>query len=248
MRMISNNDGSSSDRALVGLWDIGKEIGEKRILAGVSFSVHRGTTTCLVGPSGGGKTTILKLVAGIETPSEGSIHRAPDVRYAYVPQNIGLWPHMTAAENCALSLRHRKLPEDQIEEEVTAWLDRFGIGQLARRKPHQLSGGEQQRVALARAFVSGAELMIFDEITSALDPETTVEIIRVLEEWARKKTTICATHHMGFAQRIADHILYVESGRVLEKVDRGALIHPNSKLGKLIRSAKYLADPQLGDS
>lgn len=214
------------------LENIQKSFGETRVLDGISLDVAEGQMVCLIGASGSGKSTILRCINLLEPLDDGAIWldgldiAAPALdpqpvrqRIGIVFQSFNLFPHMTAAENVMLAPRrvHGK-SRNQLLPEVTALFDRFGLGDRMGHYPDQLSGGQQQRVAIVRALAMNPEIMLFDEITSALDPELVGEVLDVLKTLKSEgMTMILATHEMDFARSAADHVCFLDRGRILEQ-------------------------------
>ncbi len=216
---------------IVDVQDVRKSFGQVEVLKGVSFSIDKGQVVAIVGRSGSGKSTMLRCLNGIETVSSGTIdvagHRLDasgkhvlDLRRAVgmVFQSYNLFPHLTVEENIRLAPRIvRKLPEAQITAIVERVLRQVGLLEKRDAYPEQLSGGQQQRVAIARSLAMEPEVMLFDEVTSALDPELTREVLRVMEQLAESgMTMVLVTHEMEFARRVADTTIFMHQGRVHE--------------------------------
>ncbi|AIA07347.1 amino acid ABC transporter ATP-binding protein [Streptomyces noursei] len=209
-----------------------KAFGAVEVLRGIDFSVARGEVVCVIGPSGSGKSTLLRCVNLLEEPSAGRITVAgtevtdPDVDIDRVRRGIGmvfqsfnLFPHLTALENLTIAQR-RVLRRDRAAAERVArdQLARVGLGDKAAAYPAQLSGGQQQRVAIARALAMAPELMLFDEPTSALDPELVGDVLAVMRSLARDgMTMLVVTHEMGFAREVADRVVFMDGGRIVEE-------------------------------
>ncbi|MEX1048867.1 MAG: ATP-binding cassette domain-containing protein [Akkermansiaceae bacterium] len=209
-----------------------KTYGSQSALDGLSLSLPEGTRClALIGPSGGGKSTLLRHLGGLETPDAGTIevngktlttHEAELRRYrrrnGFLFQGYNLFPHLTARQNIVLPLVevHGKSPADA-EALALANLDRFGLAPHADKLPVQLSGGQQQRVALIRSMVAAPELLFLDEPTAALDPEMTVEVLELVRELILGgQDVILCTHEMGFARAVADAVAFVAAGRISE--------------------------------
>nr|WP_239113355.1 amino acid ABC transporter ATP-binding protein [Shimia biformata] len=209
-----------------------KSFGDTLVLDDISLDVAEGQMVCLIGASGSGKSTILRCINLLEPLDDGAIWldgqdiAAPALdpqpirqRIGIVFQSFNLFPHMTAAENVMLAPRrvHGK-SRDALLPEVSALFERFGLGDRMDHYPDQLSGGQQQRVAIVRALAMNPEIMLFDEITSALDPELVGEVLEVLTTLKREgMTMILATHEMDFAQSVADHVCFLDRGRIIEQ-------------------------------
>lgn len=201
--------------------------GEPPAVDDLSLTVARGEIVALVGPSGCGKTTTLRLVAGFERPDAGEIRIAdavvaiagrrfvpPEHRHVGVVfQDFALFPHLTAGANVGFGLP----PGRERLTRIRQMLDLVGLGDAADRYPHQLSGGQQQRVAIARSLCMKPKIMLFDEPTSALDPEMVKEVLDVMIELAREgMTMVCVTHEMGFARAVADSVIFMDKGEIVE--------------------------------
>ena len=212
--------------------NVSKFYGPFRALSDVSETIARGEVVVVCGPSGSGKSTLIRTINRLEPIDAGQIllegediHRPGlDVdRFrsgiGFVFQQFNLFPHLDVLENCTLALtRVRGLSPEQARERALALLDRVGLSGKASAFPAQLSGGQQQRVAIARALAMDPPLMLFDEPTSALDPEMVSEVLLVIRDLAhRGQTLVCVTHEMGFAREVADRILFMDEGKVLER-------------------------------
>ncbi|WP_275461761.1 amino acid ABC transporter ATP-binding protein [Streptomyces noursei] len=209
-----------------------KAFGAVEVLRGIDFSVARGEVVCVIGPSGSGKSTLLRCVNLLEEPSAGRITVAgtevtdPEVdidrvrrRIGMVFQSFNLFPHLTSLENLTIAQR-RVLRRDRAAAERVArdQLARVGLGDKAAAYPAQLSGGQQQRVAIARALAMAPELMLFDEPTSALDPELVGDVLAVMRSLARDgMTMLVVTHEMGFAREVADRVVFMDGGLIVEE-------------------------------
>ncbi len=217
-----------------------KAFGTNRVLDGVDLDVRKGEVVVVIGPSGGGKTTLLRCINLLETYDEGSIkvdgvevgfrdgasgvrHPRRDRELARIRADIGmvfqlfnLFPHLTARDNVVLGLRKvRGLSVAEARQTAERWLTRVGLGDKFDSLPSQLSGGQQQRVGIARAVAMGPKVLLLDEITSALDPELVGEVLSVVQELARDgMTMIVVTHEMTFARDVATRIVFIESGRI----------------------------------
>ena len=209
-----------------------KSYGDNVVCRGIDLTVEKGELVCLIGASGSGKSTLLKCLNLLEPIDDGSIHldgediSTPGLDPQPVRQRIGmvfqsynLFPHMTAVENVLLAPRrvYRKTREALLPE-VTELFTRFGLAEHMGHYPEQLSGGQQQRVAIVRALAMKPEIMLFDEITSALDPELVGEVLDVLRQLrAEGMTMVLATHEMGFARELADKVCFLDAGVILEE-------------------------------
>ncbi|MBV1897126.1 MAG: amino acid ABC transporter ATP-binding protein [Rhodobacteraceae bacterium] len=214
------------------LENVQKSFGQTKVLDGISLEVAQGEMLCLIGASGSGKSTLLRCINLLEPLDDGAIWldgidiAEPSLdpqpirqRIGIVFQSFNLFPHMTAEENVMLAPRriHRKT-RDQLRQPIAELFDRFGLRDHMNRYPDQLSGGQQQRVAIVRALAMKPDIMLFDEITSALDPELVGEVLEVLKSLKTEgMTMIMATHEMDFAREVADNICFLDQGRILEQ-------------------------------
>ncbi|MBN9511888.1 MAG: amino acid ABC transporter ATP-binding protein [Alphaproteobacteria bacterium] len=218
--------------AVVRVRDVIKEFGPLRVLDGVGFEVTRGQTVAIVGRSGSGKSTLLRCVAGLETIQGGDIEvcghpvgRPGSAARAQLRRDVGmvfqsynLFPHLTVERNITLALTLvKKQSRDEAKKRAAEVLGLVGLTDKIGAYPEQLSGGQQQRVAIARSLALQPQVMLFDEVTSALDPELTAEVLGVMEDLARRgMTMITVTHEMGFARRVADLVVFMHKGKVWE--------------------------------
>jgi len=209
-----------------------KTYGDKVVLAGIDLEVHEHEVVCLIGPSGSGKSTLLRCVDlldpidsgairldGVDTTARGTDANSVRRRVGIVFQAYNLFPHMSVLDNVTLGPR-RALGVDRRSAEATAreLLDRFGLGAEVDQYPNRISGGQNQRAAIVRALMADPEILLLDEVTSALDPELVGEVLGVIRELAgRGLTMILATHEMGFARDVADRVAFLHEGRVLEE-------------------------------
>ncbi len=209
-----------------------KWFGAFQALDAIDLQVALGEKVVICGPSGSGKSTLIRCINGLEGHQKGRIvvdgieltadHKAIErVRQeaGMVFQQFNLFPHMTVLENCVLApMTVRRMSRADAEERAMRYLERVRIPEQARKYPGQLSGGQQQRVAIARALCMEPKLMLFDEPTSALDPEMIAEVLDVMTDLAREgMTMICVTHEMGFARRVADRVIFMDGGRIVEE-------------------------------
>ena len=210
---------------------LGKRFGDRVVLDGIDFAVDDHQVVCLIGPSGSGKSTILRcidllepidagriLLDGEEITAPGTNGNAVRRRVGIVFQSFNLFPHMTVIDNVTLGLRKvLKVPKGEAEARADEVIDRLGVASHRAKYPEQLSGGQQQRVALARALVTEPELILLDEVTSALDPELVGDVLSAIRALANDgMTMLIATHEMGFAREVADQLCFIHEGRVLE--------------------------------
>jgi polar amino acid transport system ATP-binding protein len=224
---------SADDAAVVlRLEGIRKAFGKLEVLRGIDLVVRRHEVVCLIGASGSGKSTLLRCVNLIEPIDAGRVFiddveiTAPNVdvdrvrrRIGIVYQAFNLFPHMTVLDNVSLAPRKvLKVPRATAEADARALLARFGLGEKADEYPDRLSGGQQQRVAIVRALAMEPDLLLLDEVTSALDPELVAEVLGVIRELALGgMTMVIATHEMGFARDIANRVCFLDEGRILEE-------------------------------
>ena len=217
---------------MIEIRDLHKSFGELDVLKGIDFSVAQGEVVCVIGPSGSGKSTLLRCINRLEEPSSGQVLLGkdeitdPDVdidairrRIGMVFQQFNLFPHLTVTENVTIAQR-RVLGRGKAEAEqvAAANLERVGLSDKADAYPAQLSGGQQQRAAIARALAMGPELMLFDEPTSALDPEIVGDVLAVMRGLAVDgMTMIVVTHEMSFAREVADRVVFMDDGVIVEE-------------------------------
>ena len=234
----------TSDKPLLAVRDLRKSFGEREILKGISFDLMAGQTLVLIGPSGSGKTTVLRCLNHLETPSGGEITLAGDSiggsyvgeaarweplgeaklalqrrKFGFVFQRFNLFPHLTALQNVALGPRKvLGLSKAAAEARAAEQLARVSLADHMAKLPSQLSGGQQQRVAIARALAMEPRLILFDEPTSALDPELVQEVLDVMGALAREgMTMIVVTHEMNFARQVADRLIFMADGTIVEE-------------------------------
>ena len=223
----------NEDGALVRLEDVDKWFGDLHVLRGVNLSVRPGEVLVVIGPSGSGKSTLLRTINLLEEPTEGRVFfdglELTDVRcdlnaartqIGMVFQSFNLFPHKTALANITLALRKvLGLSKEHARARALELLRQVGLEGKAGAHPGQLSGGQQQRVAIARALAMRPKLMLFDEVTSALDPELIKEVLDVMRSLATEfhMTMVVVTHEMGFAREIADRVIFMDHGQIVEE-------------------------------
>jgi glutamate/aspartate transport system ATP-binding protein len=221
---------------MIEIKNVSKTYGDFQVLKDCTTSVRQGQVVVICGPSGSGKSTLIKCVNGLEPFDHGRIE-VDDIsvgdpgtdmarlraRIGMVFQNFELFPHLTILGN--LTLAQRKVLDRsaaEAEAKAVALLDRVGLRSQAGKYPGQLSGGQQQRVAIARALAMDPIAMLFDEPTSALDPEMINEVLDVMVELAQDgMTMLCVTHEMGFARKVADKVIFMDHGRIIEDCPKG---------------------------
>jgi ABC-type polar amino acid transport system ATPase subunit len=211
---------------------INKHFGHLHVLKDVSLDVARGEVVVIIGPSGSGKSTFLRCLNYLEPVQSGEIrvdgirldHHKTNIRkvraeVGMVFQSFNLFPHLSVLRNVMLApVIVRKRPEAEVRQEALALLAKVGLQDKTDAFPSQLSGGQQQRVAIARALAMQPKLMLFDEVTSALDPELVREVLDVMKQLARDgMTMIVVTHEMGFAREVADRVIFMDEGRIVEQ-------------------------------
>lgn len=213
---------------------VNKFYGDYHALRDINLTVARGEKVVVCGPSGSGKSTMIRTINQLEEHESGSILINGDEIAADAPnidelrrevgmcfQHFNLFPHMTILENCALApMLARKTPQAEAEATAMQFLEKVHIANQAPKYPGQLSGGQQQRVAIARALCMMPEILLFDEPTSALDPEMIGEVLDVMVTLAEEgMTMICVTHEMGFARKVADRVIFMDAGEIIEEND-----------------------------
>lgn len=229
---MSSNNLPAATPAMITFAGVNKWYGSYHALAEVSADVAKGEVVVVCGPSGSGKSTLIRTVNRLEEIQKGRIEfdgqdiHAPKLdlnlfrsRVGFVFQSFNLFPHLTILENCTLApIWVRKMPKSDAEALAMEYLTRVKIPEQARKYPGQLSGGQQQRVAIARALCMKPRIMLFDEPTSALDPEMIKEVLDTMVELARSgMTMVCVTHEMGFARQVADRVVFMDRGEIVEQ-------------------------------
>jgi general L-amino acid transport system ATP-binding protein len=223
---------AASSESIIELNDVSKWFGGFQALNGINLTVKRGERIVICGPSGSGKSTLIRCINRLEEHQQGKITVIGktldnDVKHidairsdvGMVFQNFNLFPHLTVLENCILAPNWvKKMPKREADKIAMKYLERVGIPEQANKYPGQLSGGQQQRVAIARALCMKPQIMLFDEPTSALDPEMISEVLEVMVELAATgMTMIVVTHEMGFAKRVADRVIFMDMGEIVEE-------------------------------
>lgn len=213
--------------------EVNKWFGTNHVLQNINLDIAKGEVVVVCGPSGSGKSTLIRNVNGLEKFQKGSLVvdgidvskeaglRQLRMELGFVFQQFNLYPHMTALENVTLAPIHvRKLSKQEAADRGKALLEKVGLGDKFNAYPHQLSGGQQQRVAIARSLCMQPKIMLFDEPTSALDPEMINEVLDVMVALAKDgMTMIVVTHEMGFARKVADRVVFMDKGSIVEVAD-----------------------------
>ena len=217
---------------MIDVKNLTKNFGDLKVLRGVNQHIGKGERVVLIGPSGSGKSTFLRCLNLLETPSSGEIifegqsitDEKCDInkirqRMGMVFQHFNLFPNMTILKNITLApVRTGLMTREQAEKEARELLKRVGLEDKADSYPAQLSGGQKQRIAIVRALCMKPDVMLFDEPTSALDPEMVGEVLDVMKELAKSgMTMVCVTHEMGFAREVADRVLFMDGGVIVEE-------------------------------
>ena len=223
---------AAADDVVIDVIGMHKWFGPFHVLRDINLSVRRGERIVICGPSGSGKSTLIRCVNRLEEHQKGRIvvdgieltgnlKNIDAVRreVGMVFQSFNLFPHLTVLENCTLApIWVRKMPKSEAETVAMRYLERVKIPEQAKKYPGQLSGGQQQRVAIARSLCMNPRIMLFDEPTSALDPEMIKEVLEVMVELAREgMTMLCVTHEMGFAKTVADRVIFMDEGEIVEQ-------------------------------
>jgi polar amino acid transport system ATP-binding protein len=234
---------SDAGTSVVSLRDVHKSFGRLKVLDGVSFEVPFGQVAVIIGRSGSGKSTALRCIDRLEIIDQGEIvvcgHRLTDPKLelralrqdvGIVFQSYNLFPHLTVAQNITLApMSVKRITRAEALDRAHAVLRQVGLADKADAYPEQLSGGQQQRAAIARSLAMQPKVMLFDEVTSALDPELTAEVLRVIEDLASGgMTMVMVTHEMRFARRIADLLVFMHGGKVRESGSSDILADPQS--------------------
>ena len=241
-----------SDEVAIEIRNMNKWFGTFHVLRDIDLTVYRGERIVICGPSGSGKSTLIRCINALEEHQKGSITvdgtlLSSDIKnidtvrseVGMVFQHFNLFPHLTIIENCTLApIWVRKVPKREAEETAMHFLEKVKIPEQAHKYPGQLSGGQQQRVAIARSLCMRPRIMLFDEPTSALDPEMIKEVLDTMIELAEEgMTMLCVTHEMGFAQAVANRVIFMDQGQIVEQNEpREFFNNPQSDRTKLFLS------------
>lgn len=234
--------------ALLTIDNVVKRFDDTTILDGISFSVKKSEVIVIVGPSGCGKSTLLRCINALEPIQEGSITLDGDViernsktlpllrqRIGMVFQSYDLFPHLTVLDNVLLApCKVQKRDKEEVRQEAMSLLERVGLKEKAKSYPRELSGGQKQRVAIVRALCMHPEILLFDEVTAALDPEMVREVLDVMLDLAKQgRTMLIVTHEMQFARAIADRIIFLDNGKIVEEATPDEFFdHPKTERAK----------------
>jgi general L-amino acid transport system ATP-binding protein len=228
----SNPELAVSDKLMIELRQVHKWYGEFHVLKDINLSVQKGERIVICGPSGSGKSTMIRCINRLEEHQRGQIivdgtELTDDVKnvdqirreVGMVFQHFNLFPHLSVLENCCLApIWVRKMPRKDAEDIAMQYLEKVKIPEQAKKYPGQLSGGQQQRVAIARSLCMNPSIMLFDEPTSALDPEMIKEVLDTMIELAESgMTMLCVTHEMGFAKTVANRVIFMDGGEIIEQ-------------------------------
>ena len=241
-----------SDEVAIQISGMNKWYGEFHVLREVDLTVYKGERIVICGPSGSGKSTLIRCINRLEEHQKGQIivdgieltndlKKIDEIRreVGMVFQHFNLFPHLTVLENCTLApIWVRKMPKKDAEAVAMKYLERVKIPEQARKYPGQLSGGQQQRVAIARALCMNPKIMLFDEPTSALDPEMVKEVLDTMIELAEEgMTMLVVTHEMGFAEKVANRVIFMDAGQIVEQNEPTEFFNnPQSERTKLFLS------------
>ncbi len=242
----------NTESPMIHLEDVHKWFGQFHVLKAIDLKVAKGERIVICGPSGSGKSTLIRCINRLEEHQRGRIlvdgvELSNDVKnidhirseVGMVFQHFNLFPHLTVLQNCTLApIWVRRLPRREAEQAATQYLERVRIPEQAHKYPGQLSGGQQQRVAIARSLCMNPRIMLFDEPTSALDPEMIKEVLDVMVELAESgMTMLCVTHEMGFAKTVANRVIFMDEGEIVEQAPPAEFFeNPRSERTKLFLS------------
>ena len=223
-----------------------KQFKDLKAVNDVSLEIKKGEIVCLIGPSGSGKSTVLRCINGLEKPEQGHVYLNGQLldesqkeqytqlrsQMGFVFQHFNLFPHMTVLKNLTLAqIQVKQRSEEEAIKIACEYLERVGLLDKKDEYPSKLSGGQKQRVAIARSLCMNPEIMLFDEPTSALDPEVVIEVLEVMQELAKEgMTMVVVTHEMGFARTVADRVIFLEDGQIVEEnTSEEFFSHPKTK-------------------
>ena len=221
----------SDKQGIIEIKHLGKTFGKNEVLKDINFSINEGDVTCIIGASGSGKSTMLRCINLLETPTAGEIlFKGKDItkeknvaayraKVGMCLQSFNLFSNMTALKNCMVGpMKVLKKSKQEAEQDALFFLDKVGMAPFIKAKPRQLSGGQQQRVAIARALAMHPDVLLFDEPTSALDPQMVGEVLEVMKTLAKEGLTmIIVTHEMAFARDVSNHVVYMQDGVIWEE-------------------------------
>ena len=248
----SRPDSAISEPQMIELRHVHKWYGQFHVLKDINLTVSKGERIVICGPSGSGKSTMIRCINRLEEHQDGQIivdgtELTDDIKHidqirrevGMVFQHFNLFPHLTVLENCCLApIWVRRMPRKEAERAAMQYLEKVKIPEQAKKYPGQLSGGQQQRVAIARSLCMNPSIMLFDEPTSALDPEMIKEVLDTMVELAESgMTMLCVTHEMGFAKTVANRVIFMDGGEIIEQNEPEAFFHnPQSDRTKLFLS------------
>ena len=248
----STNAQAVADDVMISMQGVNKWYGSFHVLRDINLTVNKGERIVICGPSGSGKSTLIRCLNGLEEHQQGTItvqgitlnndlKNIDEIRreVGMVFQHFNLFPHLSILENCTLApIWVRRMPKAKAEELAMHYLERVKIPEQALKYPGQLSGGQQQRVAIARALCMEPKLMLFDEPTSALDPEMIKEVLDTMVGLAEDgMSMICVTHEMGFARKVANRVIFMDEGQIIEQKEPEAFFNnPENDRTKLFLS------------
>lgn len=217
--------------AIISIKDLHKYFGDNEVLKGIDLDISKGEVVVIIGPSGSGKSTFLRTMNLLEVPTKGTVtfegvditDKSNDIfkmreKMGMVFQQFNLFPNMTVLENITLSpIKTKGIPKEEAEKKAYALLEKVGLKDKATAYPASLSGGQQQRIAIARGLAMDPDVLLFDEPTSALDPEMVGEVLGVMQDLAKSgMTMVIVTHEMGFAREVADRVIFMDGGYIVE--------------------------------
>ena len=236
------------EEVLLSVNNLTKRYGDNTVLDGISFDVHKGEVIVIVGPSGCGKSTTLRCINALEDIQGGEVRLEGEVvnpnakdlaalrqKIGMVFQSYELFPHLTVMKNiCLAPTKVQKRDRAEVEAEAMQWLERVGLKEKANSFPRELSGGQKQRIAIVRALCMHPDVLLFDEVTAALDPEMVREVLDVMLSLAASgRTMLIVTHEMQFAKAVADRVIFLDGGHIVEEATPEEFFeHPKSDRAK----------------